>query len=85
MDVPLDSVEVTVEADYDASGMYGIDDAVSPGWGVVRYTTKITSPAPEERVRELIEQADRHSSVLDIIRRAVPVSSEHRINGEAGR
>ena len=85
MDVPLDSVEVTVEADYDASGMYGIANAVSPGWGAVRYATKITSPAPEERVRELVEQADRHSSVLDIIRRAIPVSGEHQINGDAAR
>jgi hypothetical protein len=46
----------------------------------VRYTAKITSPAPEDRVRELIDYADRHSSVLDIIRRAIPVSGDVRIN-----
>lgn len=77
--VPLDSVEVTVEADYDARGMYGVDDSLPPGWGAVRYTTKISSPAAEERVRELIDYADRHSSVLDIIRRAIPVSGEVKI------
>jgi uncharacterized OsmC-like protein len=79
LDVPLDSVEVTVEADYDALGMYGIDDSVPPGWPAVRYTAVIGSPAPEERVRHLVETADRHSPILDDLRRAVPVRGEHRI------
>src|SRR3990170_2525264 len=72
--IPLDSVEVDVEADYDASGMFGVDDSVPPGWGALRYTARISSPAGEERVRELVEYADRHSSLLDGFRRAVPVS-----------
>ncbi len=79
MDVPLDSVEVTVEADYDASGMYGIDDSVDPGFQAMRYNVSISSPAPEERVRELVEFADRHSSLLDSFRRAVPVSGEIKV------
>ena len=79
LDVPLDSVEVTVEADYDAVGMYGVDDSVSPGWPAVRYTAVISSRAPEERVRELVEYADRVSPILDDLRRAVPVSGEIRI------
>ena len=79
LDIPLDSVEVTVEADYDARGMFGVDDSVAPGWPAVRYTAVIGSPAPEGRVRELVETADRHSPVLDDLRRAVPVSGEHRI------
>ncbi|MDP2673627.1 MAG: OsmC family protein [Dehalococcoidia bacterium] len=79
LDIPLDSVEVTVEADYDARGMFGVDDSVAPGWGAIRYTAVISSPAPEERVRELVETADRHSPILDDLRRAVPVSGELRI------
>jgi len=79
LDIPLDSVEVTVEADYDARGMYGVDDSVAPGWPAVRYTASISSPAPEERVRELVETADRRSPILDDLRRALPVSGEYRI------
>ena len=79
MDVPLDSVQVTVEADYDARGGFAADDSIPPGWATVRYTAEITSPAPESTVRELIDYADRHSSVLDIIQRAVPVSGEVKI------
>jgi hypothetical protein len=59
--------------------MFGVDDSVSPGWPAVRYTVVISSPAPEERVRELVETADRHSPILDDLRRAVPVSAELRI------
>lgn len=79
MDVPLDSVEVTVEADYDARGGFGIDDSISPGWAAVRYTAKISSLASESKVRKLIDYADRHSSVLDIIRRAIPVSGAVKV------
>jgi uncharacterized OsmC-like protein len=79
LEVPLDSVEVTVEADYDARGLFGVDDSVPPGWSAVRYSARISSAAPEERVRELVEYADRHSSVLDIIRRAIPVSGDLQI------
>ena len=79
LDIPLDSVEVTVEADYDARGMFGVDESVPTGWGAVRYTAVISSPAPEERVRELVETADRRSPILDDLRRAVPVSGELRI------
>src|SRR5574341_2378482 len=73
-EVPLDRVEVTVEADYDARGMYDVDASIPPGLGSVRYSARISSPAPEQRVRELLEYADKHSSVLDIIQRAIPVS-----------
>ena len=79
LDIPLDSVEVTVETDYDARGMFGVDESVPPGWGAVRYTAVISSSAPEERVRHLVETADRHSPILDDLRRAVPVSGELRI------
>jgi uncharacterized OsmC-like protein len=79
MDIPLDSVEVTVEADYDARGMYALDENVPPGWTGIRYITHIASAAEPQRIRELVEFADRHSSILDGLRRAVPVAGELRI------
>ncbi len=79
LDVPLDEVEVTVEADYDARGMFGIDKSVVPGWSAVRYTASVTSSAPADRVREVLETADRYSPTLDDLRRAGDVTGEHRI------
>ena len=79
MDVPIESVEVVVEADYDARGMFGVDDSVSPGWTALRYTVHISSPADAQRVRELVAVADRHSPLLDDFRRAIPVTGEYKI------
>lgn len=79
MEVPIDTIEVVVEADYDARGMFGIDDSVPPGWGAIRCTTTIASSAPPERIRELVEYADRMSPLLDDMRRALPVTNELRI------
>jgi uncharacterized OsmC-like protein len=75
-DVPLDSVEVVVETDYDARGMLGVDDAVSPGWPAVRYRVSITSRAEHARVMEVIETADRYSSILDCFKRPLDVRRE---------
>ena len=79
MEVPIDSLEVVVEADYNAAAMFGVDDSSPPGWGALRYTVDISSRASEERVRELVEYADRHSPLLDDFARPVPVTRELRI------
>jgi len=76
LNVPIEDVEVTVEADYDARGMLGLDDSVSPGWSAVRYKVAITSPDSYERVRDLVETADRYSSILDCLTRPLNVTRE---------
>jgi uncharacterized OsmC-like protein len=83
MDVELDEIEVTVEADYDARGMYGIGD-VAAGWGAVRVRIGIASSAPEERVREVVEAADSHSPILDDMMRALAVGREIHVTRKDG-
>jgi uncharacterized OsmC-like protein len=75
-DVPFEGVEVVVEADYDAQGMLGVAEAVSPGWSAVRYKVSITSPAPREQVVNVIETADRYSSILDCLKRPLSVTRQ---------
>lgn len=77
--VPIDDVSVEIQTDFDARGMYAVDDAVPAGWLALRYSVSITSPAPEDRVREVIDQADRHSPILDDISRPVPVARTLRV------
>ncbi|HVP05820.1 MAG TPA: OsmC family protein [Dehalococcoidia bacterium] len=77
--VPFDSVEVVVEAGYDARGMFGIDESVSPGWTSLRYTVNVASPADEAKVREVIDYADRLSPLLDDFRRPLAVERVVRI------
>jgi hypothetical protein len=42
----------------------------------VRYKVSITSPAPRERVLEVIETADRYSSILDCLKRPLAVTRQ---------
>lgn len=75
MGVPLDKVEVDVESDFDARGMFAIDDR-PPGFEELRYKVYIESPASEEEVQKVIDKADKHSPVLDDFKRAIPVERE---------
>jgi hypothetical protein len=74
---------VTIETDYDARGMYAVDDAVLPGYGGVRCIVQISSPAPEARVREMVEVADRYSPLIDDMVRALPVECDIRVSAPA--
>ena len=84
LEVPISDIEVLVETDYDAAAMLALDDTRPPGWGAVRYRVSIESPAPETQVRELVEKADRYSSILDCFRRALPVERELKVAAPAG-
>ena len=78
--VPFESLEVDVEADYDARGMFGVDDSVSPGWPAMRYRVRIESSAPEDEVRRVVDYADEHSPLLDDFRRPLTVERELKIS-----
>lgn len=80
--VPLDALEVEVEADFDARGELGMSEEIRPGYGEVRYTISISSPAPRDQVAELIATAERHSPYLDVFGRAVALRGIHRVNGQ---
>lgn len=75
MGIPLDKVEVDVESDFDARGMFGIDDR-PPGFEELRYKVYIESPASKDEVQKVIDKADKHSPVLDDFKRAIPVERE---------
>jgi uncharacterized OsmC-like protein len=81
--IPIDSLEVLVQADYDVRGELGVSDEVTPGYSEVRYTVTVETSAPEDAVTHWLETADRTSSWRDVFARAVPVRGETRIR--AGR
>lgn len=76
--IPIDSLKIDVESDFDARGMLHLRDN-SPGFEALRYKVYIESPAPEEEIVQMIEEADRHSPVLDDFSRAIPVEREVNI------
>lgn len=70
LDVPLDSVEVEVQADFNARGELGMDPDIPAGYTGVRYTVSIDSPADAADVRHVVATAERHSPYLDVFGRA---------------
>jgi uncharacterized OsmC-like protein len=59
-DVVLTSIDVEVRADYDSGPSYGARTG-TPGYQRVRYVVTVTSDAPEEAVRRVLDEAEAHS------------------------
>ena len=69
----LDKVEVEARGHLDIRGFLG-DSSVPAGFERVAFTTRVTSPEPAERIAELSRLVEAHCPVLDILRRAIPVT-----------
>jgi len=63
--IPITSLEVDVEADYDTGALLGTSPT-PPGYHEVRYTVTVESPADDDAVRRVIDEADAHSPYLHI-------------------
>ncbi|MDX1389932.1 MAG: OsmC family protein, partial [Acidobacteriota bacterium] len=81
--VPIDDLEIDVESDADAAGVYGVAE-VPPGYSQVRCTVTIRSGAPETCVRDLVDQATERCLVWDVFARAVEMRRELRIVATEG-
>jgi uncharacterized OsmC-like protein len=75
-DVPLDGIDLDMEADIDVRGVLGHDKSVRNGISDIRYTVTIQSPAPEDKVRRCKETIDRKSPVRDTLANPVTITSE---------
>lgn len=65
MNIPITTLEVEVQADYDDGALLGTSN-VAPGYLEVRYTVTIESDAAEEDILKMLDDADRHSPYLDV-------------------
>ena len=68
--VPIQSLEVEVQCDFDDGVLLGVHDEVPPGYTEVRYTVTIESDAPEKDILRVIDEGDAHSPYLDVFARA---------------
>jgi uncharacterized OsmC-like protein len=73
--VPIASLEVEVQADYDSRGEYGVAD-VNPGYRQVRCIVTVESDAPEADILQVLDQADAHSSYFDVFSRGQDLRRE---------
>jgi uncharacterized OsmC-like protein len=72
--VRLTRFESRLEGDMDLRGALGLSDEVRNGFERVRVTFSVAGDATPERLRALVEQAQRRSAVFDIVSHGVPVS-----------
>jgi len=79
LSVPIDALEVHVEADFDSRGELGVSDSVPPGYTQVRYFVTVSSRASEADVRRVIDTADKYSPYRDVFSRAHEVRRELKI------
>jgi uncharacterized OsmC-like protein len=79
MNVPLASLEIEIQADYDVRGELGVSPDVRPGYTAIRYIVTVGSSAPEAEVMRMLDASDRCCSWLDNIVHPVAVRREVRI------
>ena len=77
--VPIDALDVEIEADYDTRGELGVSDDVPAGYTGVRCIVSVTSRAPEADILRVIETADKYSPYRDVFARATPLRRDLRI------
>ena len=82
-EVPFEDIDVEVEGDLDQAGMLGVNDEVSPGHDSLRVKVNVTSQAPQAEVKRVIELADRHSPILHLVTKPVPVTLEFKMTAPA--
>jgi len=74
--VTLHSVECSVEGDIDLQGILGLSDKVRNGFQAIRVNYMVKGDAPEEKMRQIVDQARARSAVFDILTGHVPVTIE---------
>ena len=70
LSVPINSLVVEVQADYDDGALFGTTIAIPPGYIEVRYTVIVESDATEEEICKVLDEGGAHSPYLDVFSRS---------------
>lgn len=65
-ELPVNFVEVRLEADVDARGELGVDDDIAPGFLDMTLIIDVQSPSPPEEVEAVINRSLKYSPLLDV-------------------
>src|SRR6185312_12800794 len=72
--VKLTEVESTLLGDMDVQGALGLSDEYRNGFERIRVSFRVKGDAPEEKLREVVQRAQRRSAVFDMVTNGVPVA-----------
>ena len=79
LDVPIESLEIEIQAVSDDGVLFGASDAPA-GYSEVRYCIRVQSSATEEELINVFNEGDKHSPYLDIFSRGIPCKRRLEIN-----
>jgi uncharacterized OsmC-like protein len=71
--VVIDEVQSMLSGDIDLQGYLGMSENVRNGYEKIKVTFKVKSEAPREKIRELVDLAQKRSPVFDIFSNPTPV------------
>lgn len=74
--IKIDELEINAEGTLDLRGFLGLSEEVRNGFQNVKVTFKVKSDAPERKIEELVELAQKRSPVFDMFSTPVPISVE---------
>ncbi len=72
--ITIEEVESELEGDLDLRGFLGLSDEVRNGYNSINVKFKVKADAPQEKIDELIELAQKRSPVFDIVSHPVDVT-----------
>jgi len=78
--VKIDEVESTLRGDLDLQGFLGMSENIRNGYEKIDVSFRIKADAPEEKLKELVELAQKRSPVFDMISNPTPVNVHLEIN-----
>jgi uncharacterized OsmC-like protein len=82
MGIKLDELKIDVRGYLDLRGLFGLDETVPPGYQKITYETTIVSPADTATIQKLIETAEAHCPLLDMLKCPLDVSGTITLNGQ---
>lgn len=65
--INIDEVESTLSGDLDLQGFLGMSENVRNGYEKIKVNFRVKSDAPREKIRELVDLAQKRSPVFDIV------------------
>ena len=81
LDIQIDDANMDIRITYDTRGKLLLDD-VSPAAEGVQYVLEIESPAPTEKIRELVQLIEKGCHTINTMREPVEVRAALMHNGE---
>lgn len=81
LNLDIKSIEMNIEADFDARGEFGFDN-ISPGYSEIRYEIIISSNEDFKKIKSLINKSEKHSSFYELFNKGTRIKKRITFNGE---